>query len=645
MKHTLLYVTLIASGLALGGCLGNQSSSSNTTGNTSATITSMASSKFSTFPPQVVTNPKSLNSNLTFRDTITNTATYENPVLGYLGSRLSSIANEQVEGLMWTGINDLFGDMGINIFQNPEDAEFAQIEAQLTQIENSIATLNNNLTSFINTYNTNTSNAYQQNFAQVNTDVANYYSNLGQDIYNNEPNNSTLTNNWEAGIIPAIPAETAALTNSTVINNYLNNFPAGLSQDINMLSDDSSDSYLDANGNLLVTENADGTWSSTRAQVQPGAKMFYNALHAAYNEFVIAHSAYPNASQNTQQNYLLSKAQWTQIVMTALFNTTVDLQRTYRIVDFIVAAKFNQPQQFSNLNLPSFMGNPTSYQQAHVELATIYKYKTFNIMQEAQQMIDQFSTGGTGSDITDYSIPATCDDPLSHSNGAASGQPMSLATFMAQSSNYVWDGKHLTTMCKTNSGNTVVTTQDVVDMCGPRASGGGQVGLISLDSHIYCAAGLNPSQYNSYLNQNISNAGNQADSDLALSNAIYASGDNIIDSVDVRGIDNSTWIPVWFVSSQDHLSWVNDMTNQKHLHDGDPTNSYYVLMQDSERQYIYGEAYNSENLYGVYLMCVPSDSYCARSGSFGNFGGLSFPNGVTLSFQKFGSNSYNITYN
>ena len=53
------------------------------------------------------------------------------------------------------------------------------------------------------------------------------------------------------------------LAKQRIYNAYAN-FPNDFNTQITQLSDDSDNSYLGSNGNLLISENSDGSWNSTR---------------------------------------------------------------------------------------------------------------------------------------------------------------------------------------------------------------------------------------------------------------------------------------------------------------------------------------------------------------------------------------------
>lgn len=610
LKYSTL-ATLLGSVL-LAGCNGGTGSS--TSGQSlSGEIASVSETNIA-MKTNVVIYPSSVSHSNNLRDILKDnkTSAFSNPILGELSNKVAEAIGGKLGGLATLAAVNLLDMCGVHLLDDPAQAEFTQIESSLNDIENKLVQLNSSLNKYILEYENNTQNEYAQSFVITDTNVLNLYTNLAQNIFHKISESTTytsssLTQMWEDGERPPIDSVAAALLNKKQILKDYSDFPVNLDRTISLLSDDSASPYLASDGQtLLIQRNSDGNWTSSRQAPASNSGQFKNSLQASFNLFNTQNPMY-GSNSITPQNLFLNKARWSQVVMTALFNDTVDLQRTYRIVEFIVEAKYSGDKDFGNLNLPSFMGNPKNKDVALDALDQIYRYKTWHLYQEAQAAIDMYSTGAKGSDITDFSIPDTCDNILDVGNksgsgiGASSHLKIDLATFESYPYDYSWDGRSLTTKCTTISGASVTSSQDVVDMCES-----GQ--LINLNGNIYCA------KYSTAMNNSIKTYINQM-YHSKLPNMNIMSHKNI--RVDIRGIEKDTQVIDWF-NSADHLYFVNDSADSLHLRDGDPTNNYYVLMQDPSREYLYGEGYsdygnNAAYVPFVYLACLPFDKNCNNS--------------------------------
>ena len=305
----------------------------------------------------------------------------------------------------------------------------------------------------------------------------------------------------------------------------------------------------------------------------------------------------------TVQNYLYNKALWTQSVMRALYFNQISLQRSYRIVDFLIDAKYG-PSKITQIDLPSFMAgnNSKSYTDASNYLTAIYQFKTQLIYNEAIEAINWYQTGPKGSDVTDFIASSTCDDLTALGQlGSANNESMSTQTFINESTNYGWDGKNLTTKCRINvPGNSfisyVTTTQDVGEMCLT-----GQ--LVNLNGNIYCSSS-SPGMVNNSLASALGVINGTTHYGL---NTVLAVNGSSYKGVNVENILGSTQI-IYSNNSTGHLYTVNDEPGSLHLRGGDPKNNYFVILQDENHMYIYGESWQGWE--GLFLQCIPHNSYC-----------------------------------
>ena len=209
--------------------------------------------------------------------------TFLNPVVGELADLAGEDAGEVAGELSTDLAVNLLNSMGITIFNSPADAQNMQIESQLNGIENQLTSIDQTLTTFVDDYYKNTAVQSTQTFYAINSYIYGDYTNFAQNVYAGYPqtNATNYAGDWENGVIPAIPPESAVmipLAKQRVYSAYAN-FPSELNTQITQLSDDSDNSYLGSNGNLLISENSDGSWNSTRVNnIAPGTGWFTTIL-------------------------------------------------------------------------------------------------------------------------------------------------------------------------------------------------------------------------------------------------------------------------------------------------------------------------------------------------------------------------------
>lgn len=562
--------------------------------------------------------------------------TFLNPVVGELadlaGDDLGDVAGELSTDL---AVN-LLNSMGITVFNSPADAQYTQIESQLNGIENQLTSINQTLTTFVDDYYKNTAVQSAQTFYAINSYIYGNYTNFAQNVYAGYPQ-SSYANQWESGVIPALLPESAAiipLAKQRIYNAYAS-FPNDFNTQITQLSDDSDNSYLDGNGNLLISENSDGSWNSTRVNsVTPGTGWFATNLANAFNNYIAQHPYYGESNFNSNENLFLNAAQWTQIVKTALFYNDVGLQQSYQIIDSLLRIKYlSGDPKLASIDLPSFMGAPSNYQnyqQAHQALFQIFKYKQYIIYTEAQQAINQYLTGPNGSQLSNYTFPSNCDNLNGISYAWLESNP---------NNSYNWNGKVVTTQCvNNNTGVKAYTAQDIGDMCNPG-------NLSNVGGNLYCGTYTG----NTYYNGQGGELYNVVNSDMAIDYDAGLFEDD--DTIDIRGFNLSTQ----YFGGQSQYYSLSEENGAYHVHDGWQASNFMRL---TDQYHVYDVGYgpnpnrsdDSVDMY-VYISCVRYDLTCHAVNNSGDSDGptgfsgiaLDYSNGVTTSQPAV--NEPNITLN
>lgn len=542
--------------------------------------------------------------------------TFLNPIISELGDLVGENASDVAGELSTDLAVNLLNSMGITIFNSPEDYQNIQIESQLNTIENQLTSINQTLNSFVKIYYQDTYDQSSQTFDAINSDIYGDYTNFAQDVYAGLPQQNLYAGIWESGIIPPVPPESAVvipLAKSRIYNAYAN-FPQQLNTQITQLSDDSDNSYVDSNGNLMITENSDGSWTSTRTNsIAPGTGWFASNLANAFNSYTNQYPYYGESNFNTNENLLLTAAQWTQIVKTALFYNDTGLQQSYQIIDSLLRIKFlSGDPELASINLPSFMGDPAgyqNYQQAHDVLFKIFKYKQYIIYTEAQQAINNYLTGPNGNQLSNYTFPQGCDD-LNHINYQQLTSP---------DNQYNWNGKIATTQCtNNNTGIKAYTAQDIGDMCNPGT-------LANIGGNLYCGNGYvaNASLYdvvNSNMAMDYSSAFEQDAMDVrefSIPTAGFAqSGSNPLSNYQLSTDPDGTW----------------------HVHDGFyGANSMQLVDQYHVYNFGYGPNPNrsddSVDMY-IYIACIPHDLTCHAVNNSGDSSGPTGYSGISLLYSN-----------
>lgn len=562
--------------------------------------------------------------------------TFLNPVVGELadlaGDDLGDVAGELSTDL---AVN-LLNSMGITVFNSPADAQYTQIESQLNGIENQLTSINQTLTTFVDDYYKNTAVKSTQTFYAINGYIYGDYTNFAQNIYAGYPQ-SSYVNQWESGVIPALPPESAViipLAKQRIYNAYAN-FPNDFNTQITQLSDDSDNSYLDGNGNLLISENSDGSWNSTRVNsVAPDTGWFAINLANAFNYYIAQYPYYGESNFNSNENLFLNAAQWTQIVKTALFYNDVGLQQSYQIIDSLLRIKYlSGDPELASIDLPSFMGAPSNYQnyqQAHQALFQIFKYKQYIIYTEAQQAINQYLTGPSGSQLSNYTFPSNCDNLNNISYAWLESNP---------SNNYNWNGKNVTTQCvNTNTGVKAYTAQDIGDMCSPG-------NLSNVGGNLYCGTYTG----NTYYSGQGGELYNVVNSDMAIDYDAGLFEDD--DTIDIRGFNLNTQ----YFGGQSQYYSLSQENGAYHVHDGWQASNFMRL---TDQYHVYDVGYGPNpnrsddgvDMY-VYISCVRYDLTCHAVNNSGDSDGptgfsgiaLDYSNGITTSQPAI--NEPNITLN
>lgn len=565
--------------------------------------------------------------------------TFLNPVVGELADLAGENAGEVAGELSTDLAVNLLNSMGITIFNSPADAQNMQIESQLNGIENQLTSIDQTLTTFVDDYYKNTAVQSTQTFYAINSYIYGDYTNFAQNVYAGYPQTdaTNYAGDWENGVIPAIPPESAVmipLAKQRVYSAYAN-FPSELNTQITQLSDDSDNSYLGSNGNLLISENSDGSWNSTRVNnIAPGTGWFATNLTNAFNNYIAQHPYYGESNFSTNENLFLNAAQWTQIVKTALFYNDVGLQQSYQIIDSLLRIKYlSGDPELASIDLPSFMGAPSNYQnyqQAHQALFQIFKYKQYIIYTEAQQAINQYLTGPNGSQLSNYTFPSNCDNLNNISYAWLESNP---------SNSYNWNGKNVTTQCvNTNTGVKAYTAQDIGDMCNPG-------NLSNVGGNLYCGTYTG----NTYYSGQGGELYNVVNSDMAIDYDAGLLEDD--DTLDIRGFSLSTQ---GFGGQSQYYS-LSNQDGAYHVHDGWQASNFMRL---TDQYHVYDVGYGPNpnrsddgvDMY-VYISCVRYDLTCHAVNNSGDSDGptgfsgiaLDYSNGITTSQPA--TNEPNITLN
>lgn len=548
--------------------------------------------------------------------------TFLNPIIGELGDLAGDDLGDVAGELSTDLAVNLLNSMGITAFNSPADAQYSQIESQLNGIENQLTTINQNLTTFVDDYYKNTAVQSNQTFYAINSDIYGNYTNFAQNVYAGYPQTDTTNyaGDWENGTIPTIPPESAVvipLAKQRIYANYAS-FPDSFNKQITQLSDDSNNSYVDNSGNLLISENSDGSWNSTRVNsIASGTGWFASNLANAFNNYTAQHPYYGQNNFSSNENLFLNAAQWTQIVKTALFYNDVGLQQSYQIIDSLLRIKYlSGDPQLASIDLPSFMGAPSSYQnyqQAHQALFQIFKYKQYIIYTEAQQAINQYLTGPNGSQLSNYTFPSNCDNLNGISYAWLESNP---------NNSYNWNGKVVTTQCvNNNTGVKAYTAQDIGDMCN---SGN----LSNVGGNLYCGTYTG----NSYYSDQGGELYNVVNSDMAIDYDAGIFEDD--DAIDIRGFNLNTQ----YFGGQSQYYNLSQQNGAYHVHDGWQASNFMRL---TDQYHVYDVGYgpnpnrsdDSVDMY-VYISCVRYDLTCHAVNNSGDSDGPSGFSGIALNYSN-----------
>ena len=549
--------------------------------------------------------------------------TFLNPIVSQLGDLAGADAGDVAGELSTDLAVNLLNSMGVTIFNSPQYYQNIQIESQLNAIETQLTSINQSLTTFVNIYYKDTYNNSSQTFDAINSDIYGTYTNFAQDVYAGYPltQQNLYAGQWESGVIPVIPPESAAiipLAKSRIYNAYAN-FPTAFNTEITQLSDDSDNPYVDSNGNLMITENSDGSWTSTRTNsITPGTGWFAANLANAFNNYTAEHPYYGQNNFSSDENLFLNAAQWTQIVKTALFYNDMGLQQSYQIIDSLLRIKYlSGDPELASIDLPSFMGNPASYQnyqQAHQALFEIFKYKQYIIYTEAQQAINNYQTGPNGSQLSNFTFPQGCDDLNQISYEDLVNNP---------NNQYNWNGKIATTQCtNNNTGVKAYTAQDIGDMCNPGT-------LANIGGNLYCSSYTGNTLYYGQGGElyNVVNSSMAIDYDAGLLE------DD--DTIDIRGFNLSTPVSdfgggMYFNVSNENGAW--------HVHDGWQQSNFLRL---TDQYHVYDVGYGPNpnrsddgvDMY-VYISCVRYDLTCKAVNNSGDSSGPTGYSGISLLYSN-----------
>lgn len=272
--------------------------------------------------------------------------------------------------------------------------------------------------------------------------------------------------------------------------------------------------------------------------------------------------------------------------------------------------------QLASIDLPSFMGAPSSYQnyqQAHQALFQIFKYKQYIIYSEAQQAINQYLTGPNGSQLSNYTFPSNCDNLNGISYAWLESNP---------NNSYNWNGKVVTTQCvNNNTGVKAYTAQDIGDMCNPG-------NLSNVGGNLYCGTYTG----NTYYSGQGGELYNVVNSNMAIDYDAGIFEDD--DAIDIRGFNLNTQ----FFGGQSQYYSLSQQNGAYHVHDGWQSSNFMRL---TDQYHVYDVGYEPNpyrsddgvDMY-VYISCVRYDLTCHAVNNSGDSDGPSGFSGIALNYSN-----------